>query len=86
MPPLWAAAGMPSDYAELNALAAAAPLDVPLFDPDEDALLAPGDAPARITALCRAGGQQGPAGPVRRCARSCSHWRANIASCSSGWR
>jgi rhamnulokinase len=58
----WAAEGMPSDYAELHALAAAARADVPLFDPDDEALLAPGDAPARIAALCRAGGQEAPAG------------------------
>ena len=59
----WAADGMPSDYAELHALAAAARVDVPLFDPDDGALLAPGDAPARIASLCRAGGQQPPVGP-----------------------
>ena len=59
----WAAAGMPSDYAELHALAAAARVDVPLFDPDDESLLAPGDAPARIASLCRAGGQQPPVGP-----------------------
>jgi rhamnulokinase len=58
----WAHAGMPSDYAELHALAAAARPDVPLFDPDSDALMAPGDAPSAIRALCRAGGQPEPHG------------------------
>jgi rhamnulokinase len=59
----WAAAGVSSEYAELRALAAAARPDVPLFDPDDEGLLAPGDAPARIASLCRAGGQQPPADP-----------------------
>jgi rhamnulokinase len=44
----------------LLALAAAAPADVPLFDPDDDLLLGPGDMPVRIKALCRAGGQAPP--------------------------
>jgi rhamnulokinase len=59
----WAAAGMPSDYAELHDLAAVARADVPLFDPDEETLLAPGDVPARIASLCRAGAQQPPGDP-----------------------
>ena len=36
--------------------------DVPLFDPDDDALLRPGDMPARIAEACRAGGQEPPEG------------------------
>jgi rhamnulokinase len=57
----WTAAGTPWDYEQLHALAAAARPDVALFDPDDDGLLAPGDMPARIVALCRAGGQEPPA-------------------------
>ena len=59
----WAAGGTAWDYGELHALAAAAPEDVALFDPDDDSLLAPGDMPARIAALCRACGQEPPATP-----------------------
>ena len=53
--------GDPS-YDELTALAEAAPADVPLFDPDDDAFIAPGDMPARIAEACRAGGQPAPDG------------------------
>ena len=59
----WEASGGPSDYGELERLAAAAREDVPLFDPDADGLLATGDMPARIAAACRAGGQAAPEGP-----------------------
>jgi rhamnulokinase len=59
----WQDQGLPSDYAELHALAAAARPDVALFDPDADVLLAPGDMPARIAALCRDSGQAAPHGP-----------------------
>ncbi len=34
-----------------------------LFDPDDEALLRPGDMPERIAALCRAGGQTPPSTP-----------------------
>jgi rhamnulokinase len=45
-------------YSELERLAAAAePREVPLFDPDHESLLAPGEMPARIAELCRASGQ-----------------------------
>jgi rhamnulokinase len=47
-------------HAELYAEAAAAPAGGPLFDPDDEALLAPGDMPGRIAAACRAGGQAAP--------------------------
>jgi rhamnulokinase len=59
----WRDEGLPSDYAELHTLAGAARPDVALFDPDADALLAPGDMPARIVALCRESGQTAPNGP-----------------------
>ena len=47
-------------FAELHRLAEAAPADVPLFDPDDDAFLAPGDMPARIAAACARSGQREP--------------------------
>jgi rhamnulokinase len=50
-----------SSYDELRALAEAARPDVPLFDPDDEALLRPGDMPARIADACRAAGQAPPA-------------------------
>ena len=50
--------GAPFD--ELHRLAVAAPPDVPLFDPDDDGFLPPGDMPARIAAACRRGGQREP--------------------------
>jgi len=59
----WAASGTAWEYDELHALAAAAPQDVALFDPDDDSLLAPGDMPARIAALCNVSGQDPPATP-----------------------
>jgi rhamnulokinase len=51
------------DYDELHRLAADAPDDVPLIDPDDEAFLAPGDMPARIAAHCERSGQRPPAGP-----------------------
>lgn len=49
-------------YGELLAVAAETEGDVPLFDADDEALLAPGDMPARIAHACRAGGQHPPQG------------------------
>jgi rhamnulokinase len=49
-----------ASYDELQALAAAARRDVPLFDPDDEQLLRPGDMPARIADACRAAGQDPP--------------------------
>jgi rhamnulokinase len=49
------------DYDELHRLAAQAPDDVPLVDPDDEAFLAPGDMPARIAAHCERTGQRPPA-------------------------
>jgi rhamnulokinase len=57
----WEVEGGPSDYDELHRLAAEAPADVPLFDPDDERLLAPDDMPAEIAAACEAGGQPPPA-------------------------
>ncbi len=51
----------PCTYDELTRLAEQAPHDVPLFDPDDERFLAPGDMPARIAAACRAAGQEAPA-------------------------
>jgi rhamnulokinase len=59
----WEATGDPHDYDELDALAAEAPADVPLFDPDGDVFLTPGDMPARIRDACRAAGQPAPETP-----------------------
>src|SRR3954468_8712693 len=41
-----------ADHASLFEAAAAGPDDVPLFDPDDEAFLAPGDMPALIGAAC----------------------------------
>jgi rhamnulokinase len=50
------------DYEELRRVAEAAPAAVPLFDPDDDGLIAPGEMPDRIAAACRAAGQPAPEG------------------------
>jgi rhamnulokinase len=50
-----------ASFEELHRLAEAAPADVPVFDPDAEEFLAPGDMPARIAAACRASGQREPA-------------------------
>ena len=47
-------------FPDVHALAEAAPDDVPLFDPDDDGFLAPGDMPARIAAACARSGQREP--------------------------
>jgi rhamnulokinase len=51
-----------TSYDELQALAAQARPDVPLFDPDDDRFLRPGDMPGRIAAACRETGQPAPDG------------------------
>jgi rhamnulokinase len=53
--------GDPS-YEELMEEAAAARADVPLFDPDDERFLAPGDMPARIADACAERGQRRPEG------------------------
>jgi rhamnulokinase len=50
-------------YDELHELAAKAPPDVPLFDPDDERFLPPGDMPARITAACAELEQPPPVAP-----------------------
>ena len=59
----WEATGDPHDYDDLHALAAEAPAGVPLFDPDDDVFLAPGDMPGRIREACLAAGQTAPGTP-----------------------
>jgi rhamnulokinase len=54
------AARWSASYEELQELASAAREDVPLFDPDDDALLRPGNMPARIAEACGALGQPPP--------------------------
>jgi rhamnulokinase len=47
-------------FAELHRLAAAAPVDVALFDPDEESFLAPGDMPRLIRDAIVRSGQRAP--------------------------
>jgi len=60
----WLREGDAPDYADLAALASAAPGGV-LFDPDLPELLTPGDMPARIRAACARAGQDVPDGRPR---------------------
>lgn len=55
----WAQAGRSYEWGELAAMASACP-PAALIDPDDPALLAPGDMPARIAAACRERGQEPP--------------------------
>lgn len=59
----WKRAGVNADYEQLMALAEAADPNVALFDPDDEALLAPGEMPARLSEACRAGAQAPPSEP-----------------------
>jgi rhamnulokinase len=54
--------GEAPSYADMAELAATAPAGGPLFDPDAPELMAPGDMPARIRAVCEDCGQDGPGG------------------------
>jgi rhamnulokinase len=47
-------------FPELHRMAAEAPADVPLFDPDDDVFLAGGDMPALIADACERAGQRQP--------------------------
>ena len=49
-------------YDELHALAVEARPDVPLFDPDDERFLRPGDMPALIATACTEAGQGAPEG------------------------
>ena len=51
-----------AQYEELHELAAVARPDVPLFDPDDERFLRPGDMPALIAAACTETGQPPPEG------------------------
>ena len=51
-----------ASYDELHELAARARADVPLFDPDDERFLRPGDMPALIAAACTEAGQPAPEG------------------------
>ena len=57
----WGLSSDPRDYDELHRLAAKARPDVPVFDPDQEQLLRPGDMPALIAATCARSGQAPPA-------------------------
>lgn len=60
----WAGLGEELSFADLMRLAEAAEdEDAVLFDPDHPSLLEPGDMPARIAALCGAGGLPAPTHP-----------------------
>jgi rhamnulokinase len=59
---VWRDRGSDRGYDELQSLAAQAPADVAVFDPDDDSLLHGGDMPARIAALCTDSGQTAPSG------------------------
>jgi rhamnulokinase len=56
----WIAEGAAQTYADMAELAVNAPPGGPLFDPDLPELLAPGNMPARIRAVCEQCGQLAP--------------------------
>ena len=56
----WVAEGAAQSYADMAELGAGAPHGGPLFDPDLPELLAPGNMPGRIRAVCEQCGQLGP--------------------------
>jgi len=66
----WARAGRDLSYEELIPRAEAARPFAALIDPDDPSLLAPGDMPARLAALCVRTGQRAPddEGAAVRCA------------------
>jgi rhamnulokinase len=57
----WEAGGAPEPLAGVLIAAAELPAGGPVIDPDDPALLPPGDMPARIAELCRRSDQQPPA-------------------------
>ena len=56
----WVAEGAAQSYADMAELGARAPHGGPLFDPDLPELMAPGNMPRRIRAVCEQCGQLGP--------------------------
>ena len=56
----WVAEGAAESYADMAELARSAPAGGPLFDPDLPELMAPGNMPRRIRAVCEQCGQLGP--------------------------
>jgi rhamnulokinase len=56
----WAEQGQQWSYDELHRLARSVDGVVPVYDPDDEAFLRPGDMPARIAAACERGGQAAP--------------------------
>jgi rhamnulokinase len=65
----WESEGHSLSFAEMVALADAAPSLRSLIDPDDELLVGPGSMPARIAELCRVSGQPAPEEPgaVARC-------------------
>lgn len=65
----WQRDGHDLSYSTLRDLARLAPAFGPVIDPDDPRLLAPGDMPNRIRALCREAGQTPPDSPgeITRC-------------------
>jgi sugar (pentulose or hexulose) kinase len=61
----WTAQGLHIDQDDLAACASREPPLRSVIDPDDPALLAPGDMPARIAAACAATGQQIPETPAQ---------------------
>jgi rhamnulokinase len=59
---LWPAGDAPS-YAELTAMAEAAPAFTAFVDPDDERFLRPGDLPARVREACAETGQPAPGDP-----------------------
>ena len=73
-----------ASYDELHELAAQARADVPLFDPDDERFLRPGDMPgADRRRLHRGGAGRRPRAAVRSSARRSPRWPASTGSCSS---
>ena len=60
----WAEDGTPQDLATLLAEAARLPISTTLIDVDDEAFIAPGNMPARITAAILAGGGAAPTSPA----------------------
>ena len=66
---IWTQQGRDVAYEEILRLAQSTDDEAPLFDPDDEAFMSPGDMPARIAEACRRTGQAEP-GDVAITARS----------------